>query len=125
MSQWLRELILGTAKIVLPAILIAIIGQFFILQWQHRYWRLQKIITLQDETYRKARSILVGMVFLVERVFRLATEKTADAATDESGRTRELIAMVLSRSAQDQEAMAEPFTRRSPSVLRESTVHHG
>lgn len=39
----IADLLLSTAKIVVPAILIALIGQAVILSWQHKYWRLQKI----------------------------------------------------------------------------------
>ncbi len=107
MHHWLSDLLVVAARTVLPAVLIALVGQYFILRWQHRYWRLQRITNLQDETYRKAKSVLTSSAFFFERTISTAAAELAGEGTAMPWQTSELLQTLASTSIQDRQSIAE------------------
>nr|CAP47519.1 putative integron gene cassette protein [uncultured bacterium] len=115
---WLLEVLISTGKVVVPAILIALIAQSVILRWQHGYWRLQKITALQDETYREAKRVLVPMTYFAESLAQeLAGPPSEDTADAEKGSSSPDLAEAISR------VFAEALTDRVALASLSSDVH--
>jgi hypothetical protein len=98
---WLTELLISTGKVVLPAVLIALIGQFFILRWQYRYRHLERITAMQDESYRDAKSVLVRMAYYPETLATsIATAPISETASVSPGDMSPDIAQAATRALQ-------------------------
>jgi len=48
---------------VVPAVVIGLVVNYCVSRWQHSYARSRKITDFQDDTYRRARSLFVDMVY--------------------------------------------------------------
>jgi len=104
MTITLADLAEIAVKTIIPAVIIGFIGHWFLALWQHRYWRIRKTTDLQDETYRRARDLLVRLAYTPESLLLASFETTQrdrerDSSCDSTG--------VGSRLLEDRMALAE------------------
>jgi hypothetical protein len=67
--DWIGTLVIPTIMALGPALVVALVANYFITRWQRHSQRLSKIADLQDEVYRRARTVFVQMVHAPDDAF--------------------------------------------------------